>query len=449
MSEGTGESLRVALSASVIAAVPTGTQVAVAYSGGRDSTALLHAAVTTLRPLGYTVCAIHVHHGLSPNADAWASHCETVAARLAVPLTECRVVVPKDHGIEAGAREARYRALARCDVAAVLLAHHRDDQAETLLLQLLRGAGVHGLAAMGSILHRHGMRFLRPWLQIPRSTIDAYHAEHALAHVEDESNQDVRFTRNRLRHRVWPTLLQAFPEAAAALSQSASVLNQARDAIDAWAYADPALRADGALDCGQLAARVAAQQAYIYRAWLQRHGLPLPRAHQLVDVLAQLLQARQDAQVNINVGTHGVRRFQGRAYVVPNKGWDWQPCQWSGEHELALAAATGTVQWFDAKFGVRMRQPLAGEIWQLRQRLPRDVFSLGSDRPHRPLKQQFQVAAVPPWLRNVAPVLTCNGAIAWVGGLGVERAFQAEGDRPGLQVEWECSWLKFGAAGST
>lgn len=200
--------------------------VAVAYSGGRDSTALLHATARAASQTGGLLCvhALHVHHGLSVHADAWLRHgretCRRWAARgLPVQFHAERVRVALDGGasIEAAAREARYAALARMARAAgcdtVLLAHHREDQAETVLLQALRGAAAAGLAAMPRGIERDGLTWIRPWLAQPRAAIEAYVRRHRLAWIDDDSNTDTRYARNRLRHEVWPTLLQAFPQA--------------------------------------------------------------------------------------------------------------------------------------------------------------------------------------------------------------------------------------------
>jgi tRNA(Ile)-lysidine synthetase-like protein len=192
--------------------------VAVACSGGRDSIALLHATASAAQLVpGLVVAALHVHHGLSLQADAWAEHVAAQCGVWAEQGLPVRAVVQRVHcdlaagrSVEAVAREARYAALAQMALeqgaAAVLLAHHRRDQAETFLLQALRGAGVAGLAAMPEEVERDGVRWLRPWLGVAREAIEAYVRDRQLPFVDDDSNDDTRFARNRLRHRVWPPL---------------------------------------------------------------------------------------------------------------------------------------------------------------------------------------------------------------------------------------------------
>lgn len=208
-------------------AEPGRAQIAVAVSGGRDSTALLHATLCAARPLGIQVHALHVHHGLQPQADAWPSAVRAQCRRWGAQfhLTRLQGRPAPAESVEAWARRERYAALAAmaqaagCD--AVLLAQHRRDQAETVLLQLMRGAGARGLAAMPAAVQRAGITWLRPWRDHPRQAIEAYVQRHRLGYVDDASNHDPRFARNRLRQAVWPALDAAFPGAEAALASAA------------------------------------------------------------------------------------------------------------------------------------------------------------------------------------------------------------------------------------
>ncbi|HET7794176.1 MAG TPA: tRNA lysidine(34) synthetase TilS, partial [Rhizobacter sp.] len=189
--------------------------IAVAYSAGRDSTALLHAVVHAAAQQGAQVAALHVHHGLSPHADDWLAHASAQCERWARQGLPVRLITHRLSGkptrgesIEAWARQARYRALRQMAIEAgaklVLLAHHQRDQAETLLLQALRGAGVAGLAGMPRNIEREGITWVRPWLDHPRERIEAYVRHHRLRYIDDDSNADARFARNRLRWQVWP-----------------------------------------------------------------------------------------------------------------------------------------------------------------------------------------------------------------------------------------------------
>jgi tRNA(Ile)-lysidine synthase len=216
---------------------PVGTRVCVALSGGSDSVALLHALAAE-RSAAWSLCAYHVHHGLSQNADAWAAHCQAVCASLSVPLTIDRVTVDQHAGtgVEAAARAARFASLDQVDADIVVLAHHALDQAETLLLQLLRGSGPAGMAAMPLAAGR----YVRPLLGVPKSALVSYATHHDLRWVDDESNRDNRFSRNRLRNAVWPVLLDAFPAAETTLSRAAQLQAEAALLLEDLAAIDAA-----------------------------------------------------------------------------------------------------------------------------------------------------------------------------------------------------------------
>jgi tRNA(Ile)-lysidine synthase len=255
--------------------------LAVAASGGRDSTALLHACARAARGTALQVLALHVHHGLMPQADAWVRHLSRQCARWAragLPV-ELRVhhlqgaPRPGD-SVEAWARRERYDALARMaqDAGApcVLLAHHRTDQAETVLLQALRSAGGAGMAGMGAEREHAGVRFLRPWLDQPRSAIEAYARRHRLAYVDDSSNADPRFARSRLRTSVWPALTAAFVHAEAALAGAARRLHEEHACSVDLARLDLARceAPDGGLNARAWGALAPHRQANLLRLWL-------------------------------------------------------------------------------------------------------------------------------------------------------------------------------------
>lgn len=256
--------------------------VAVATSGGRDSTALLHATARQARALGIEVLALHVHHGLMPEADTWLTHVQRQARRFGARFACERLQGSPVRGdsVEAWARKGRYAALARlaraeaCDL--VLLAQHRRDQAETFLIQALRGGGAAGLAAMPAVARREGITWARPWLGCPREAIDAYLRRHRLRFIDDPSNADARFARGRLR-ALWPALGEAFADAEATLARAAQ-----RAAEDAALVAEVAagdLVAIGAggrpLPVPQWLRLSPARRVAVLRLWL---GTVLPQA---------------------------------------------------------------------------------------------------------------------------------------------------------------------------
>jgi len=278
--------------------------VAVATSGGRDSTALLHCTLRQMArlraPSGTPprVLALHVHHGLHGQADYWAGQVRAQARRWGAAFECARLQGQPAPGesVEAWARRGRYAALVQMARAQgcglVLLAHHRRDQAETVLLQALRGAGAAGLAAMPAQRSIEGVVFARPWLTLPREAIEAYVRRHRLGHVDDDSNSDPRYTRNRLRLQVWPALLQAFPEAESTLLHTAQRCAEARALAEEWAQLDlaEAAAAGQALQQAVLRRLSQARRRNALRAWLaQVQPLPLPET--LVRRLAEELLA--------------------------------------------------------------------------------------------------------------------------------------------------------------
>lgn len=272
--------------------------VAVAFSGGRDSLALLHATCRAAQVLGLQVVALHVHHGLLAQADGWLRRAQQLCARWRrrgwpVDLRWQRLKgqpAPGD-SIEAWARAGRHAALsgmaADAGATLLLLAHHRRDQAETFMLQALRGGAPAGLSAMPRQVVRDNITWARPWLNAPRSAIDAYVTAHRLRPVDDPSNADVRLARNRLRLQVWPALATAFPQAEASLAGAAQRAAQARAALDELAALDlaPLVAADGTLAVAGWRALSVARQANALRAWWAQqagHSAPLAFVNRLL-----------------------------------------------------------------------------------------------------------------------------------------------------------------------
>jgi tRNA(Ile)-lysidine synthase len=272
--------------------------VAVAFSGGRDSLALLHATCRAAQALGLQVAALHIHHGLLPEADAWLHDAQRLCARWRrrgwpVQLHWVRLSgqpAPGD-SLEAWARAGRHAALAQlaqqAGASLLLLAHHRRDQAETFVLQALRGGAPAGLSAMPRQASRAGLIWARPWLDQPRGAIEAYVQRHRLQPVDDPSNADDRLARNRLRLQVWPALELAFPHAETSLAAAAQRAQEARAALDELAMLDlaPLVDADGALAVAGWRALSAARQANALRAWWAAqagHSAPQPLVTRLL-----------------------------------------------------------------------------------------------------------------------------------------------------------------------
>lgn len=286
-------------------------RLVVGLSGGVDSVVLLHA-LAALRPAA-ALAAVHVHHGLSPHADRWAAFCGAFAQRLGVAFVCVRVEVERGSadGLEAAARRARHGVFAEFDADWIVLAHHRDDQAETLLFNLLRGTGLAGAAAMRA---QRG-RLLRPLLDIGRAEIEAYAVAHGLDWVEDESNHDTRHSRNFLRHRIIAPLTQRFAAAAQNLAAAAARFAEAQALLDDLARLDLGDRTEFPVAVATLQALNEARARNALRYLLTQRGVRIPSEVRLREALRQMLAAGIDRHPAVKLGAHRLLRRRGWIFI--------------------------------------------------------------------------------------------------------------------------------------
>ena len=431
--------LQAAVRHSLDAHVPAGATVAVALSGGRDSVVLLDALAAVAPICGNGVAAIHIHHGLSANADAWAQACVERCTELRIACEVRRVAVaPQPRAsLEALARHARYDALAgaaqRIGANVVALAHHRNDQAETLLLQLLRGSGPHGLAGMPAWRMAAGIAWWRPLLEVSRARIDAYARERQLQWIDDESNADGRHARNAVRHSVMPALQHIAPQADATLARAAAHQADAARLLDELAEQDGKDAYDGAtLLCHALDALSPHRARNLLRWFLRGQGLPAPSTVRLAAMLDQLRGARGDAETRLAHAGVEIGVYQGRIALHRAPPDRFNVC-WRGETEIALPHGTVT---FGRAEGAGIDLTLASGDVHLRSRVGGERFQVAQDRPRRALKSVLRDAGIPPWERRGLPLVWCGDALAAVAGLGVDAALLAAPGRPGLTVGW-------------
>src|SRR6185312_1504849 len=416
--------------------------ICVGLSGGLDSVVLLDLVARAAPKLGHAVRAVHVHHGLSPNADAWAAFCERMCADRGVALDVVRVRVPGDapEGLEAAARAARYAVYARREEPIVALAHHLDDQAETVLLQLLRGTGLKGLAAMPELRALEGGRVsaFRPLLEVPRATLHAHATSHGLRWIEDESNASLRHDRNFIRHDVVPRLDARFAGWKDAASRCARHAGSAMELLGELARIDGApLRAGQGLE---LAADLSpARRANALRAFLALEGLPMPTEARLAEMARQLYGARGDARVRIAHGGATLVRQRGVAVAVADGvaacADDWR-VPWHGEPLVELGPGRGSVR-FEAAMGTGLRATGDDDgDWHFAPRRGGERLRLEAARPSRTLKNLFQEAAVPEWERERLPLLFRGERLAWVPGIGVAADFACAPGMAGMVPAW-------------
>lgn len=418
-------------------------RVAVAVSGGRDSVALLHATKGAAAAVGVEVHVLHVDHGLVREADAWHEHVAALCARWSLPLSAQRLEgkPAKGDSVEAWARRERYAALAQmareADASLVLLAHHRRDQAETFLLQALRGAGAAGLAAMARTFERDAMQWARPWLDMPREAIERYVRRHRLPYVDDASNADPRFARNRLRLQVWPALADAFPEGEGALVESARRAHEAADALAELAEHDLASIADAqGLDVERWSALSAARRGHALREWLRRQaGQGAPQT--LVERLCAELAAGKGPARWPLVGALALRRWRGRLSVDAPA-----PEVVAAQPQRLDLSRPGVYRVTGWDGALQVREVEEGGVaaarlvdCELRPRLGAEQFQGARNRPARSLKKQFQAAAIAPWQRH-APLLWCGNALVFVPGLGIDARSLAEAGEAQRAFDW-------------
>jgi tRNA(Ile)-lysidine synthase len=386
-----------------------GKRVAVGLSGGIDSVVLLHLMRGLAPRFGYKLSAIHVNHGLSPNAGEWRRFCSAYCLELGIPFKAVRVTVKKrGHGLEAAAREARRAAFIKSSVDAIAFAHHLDDQAETVLFNLLRGTGLEGASGMPAVGRLGGRILLRPLLGVSRSGIRAHAQAHGLNWIEDESNMDESLTRNFLRRRVGPLLEEKFPRWRENLARAARHF------------------AGAELDAQRL-----------LRAYLKDRGLRAPSEAKLLEMLKQL--AGDGSRISVLHDGAELRVFRGKLKVLKTaKRKAFKSLAWKGESRLVLPALEGELRFRRVRGQGIDRALLKGKSCQVRLRSGGERLRQDLRRPSRTLKNLFQEAGVPPWERERLPLLFCGEDLVWAPGLGVDAKYLSAGGA-GILPHWHPS----------
>jgi tRNA(Ile)-lysidine synthase len=369
-------------------------------SGGVDSVVLLHA----LAQEGLDLRAAHVNHGLSPNAPRWAAFCRRLCKRLDVPVVVRRVHVAKKN--EASARAARYGALRELPHDVLVLAHQLDDQAETVLMNLLRGTGVRGARGMAGQARFSRKIILRPLLDVPRESIVAYARAHGLEWVEDESNASDAFTRNFIRLRIAPLLTERYPRWREALGRAARHFSE-KDV----------------------------SERKLLREFLAARGLKAPSEAKLVDMLRQL--GSGGARTLIEHDGARMRLYRDRVHLEKPLSGKFSPVEWRGERRLPLPALGGELRFRRARgqgIDDRFVKGLTIKLRSGGERLQPDAR-----RPRRTLKNLFQEAGVPPWERERLPLLYRGDELVWAPGLGIDARYRSAKNSSGWVPEWRVS----------
>jgi tRNA(Ile)-lysidine synthase len=433
------DSLRAALE-TCIPAEASG--LVIALSGGPDSAALLVAVVTpgpAFRAL--PVRAVHIDHGLQAAAADFRKDCQALCDQLEVPLSILAVEVRGDPGVslEAAARDARYAALAaqlrprEC----LLTAHHRQDQAETLLLQALRGAGLKGMSAMPARREFGAGWHVRPLLDVAGVELRQFGAGQRTLHSIDPMNQDLRFDRVHLRREIWPPIEKRWPGAAIALSRAAGHVAEAQRLLEGLARADIARLRDGAeLSVQGLRILPPDRRANAVRVWLTAKGMEPPSAARLTEALRQILEADEDQQPAIVWGDKALRRYRHRMFVTDANPPRVEARTWTVSLGscLELGPQLGSLTWIAQAGGIAAdRLPATVAV---QRRAGGETLKPGACAKTQSLQHLCQSWGVLPWMRDALPLIVCGEELIAVADMWVDARWRAA-DTTGLGIVWQ------------
>lgn len=433
-------------------ALPPDAAVCVAFSGGLDSTVLLHAMARLRsepppsgipRPRGYDVRAVHIDHGLHAGSSSWREHCEQQARSLQVELISQTVCVEHiaEIGLEAAARAARYEALSRVlqRGECLLSAHHADDQLETVLLALMRGAGLPGLSAMPPIQPFAGGWLARPLLAFTRAELEQWARAERLAWLSDPSNENLALDRNFLRQKIIAPLRERWPAAAHTAVRSTDHLQSASRALDQLA----ALDADGAmvgecLDVQRLRTLDSERRRNLLRYWIRRRGARAPSTRKLAAIEHDMLAAGADRIPCMGWDGWEIRRYRELLHCeprLPEMDLD-QQLQWRVTEPLVLPSGLGELRLVRSASG-GLSAARIGETVEVRFRAGGESLQPAGHACHRKLKKLLQSAAILPWWRDRLPLIYARGQLLAVGDLWIAAELMANEGEPALAIVWE------------
>ncbi|MFZ6644231.1 tRNA lysidine(34) synthetase TilS [Undibacterium sp. TJN25] len=428
--------------------------IAVAYSGGLDSSVLLQLAREFCTSRGIDLFAFHVHHGISPNAGSWLLHCKAQAMHAGIPFDSALIQVDSasGEGVEASARSGRYRALGdMCrarSIPLLLTAHHQDDQAETLLLQLLRGSGVAGLSGMDlynkapQLLGTDAVAIARPLLEQSRQALQEFATAREIPFVEDESNADSKYARNALRLQVMPILAAISPGFTERIARSARHARSAHRMLLELAQQDVhACTVDGGLDINKMQGFSDDRIDNLLRFWLSETGVRMPTTARLAEMRKQLFAARDDARITVTHDGTGIHRYENRIYASRHLPTDVQPpapvhFQWAGEDELHFPGFGGKLHFERADVGLDSEW-LRQQSLTLCLREGGERLRLGLNRPSRDIKSHYQTLRIPFWQRLRLPFVAIGSELLFAAGVGLHAEHCTDSASDAIQLRWE------------
>jgi len=415
-------------------------EVLLGLSGGLDSSVLLHLLVKMQDKFNFNLRAIHVHHGLNSAADDWLKFCKKKCESLNIDFYSEKVKINPDSalGFEGEARKLRYEAIVKRQKGIVALGHHQNDQAETLLLQLFRGSGLKGLAAMPEFDSKRN--FWRPMLNIKRDALEIYAKEHRVKYIDDESNQDEKFNRNFIRQKVLPLIESRYPSSIETISRSASNIAEGHNlnnliAIDdSKSYMSP----DGAhLSIHGLKKLSKLRAINLIRWWLSLENLLMPSKKNIDELYRQVQYIKKDTSLNLKISIDkSIRAHHDKLLIVNSEiKLNAFNLSWSGEDELHLPNDT-KLQFIKTNNGGLSLAKLGVKSLKIKSRSGGEKLKPFPDQPSRTLKYLFQNADIPLWERGQVPLVFAKKQLVAVPNLGIHHEYQSSEGEIGYQINW-------------
>lgn len=428
-------------------------KIAVAYSGGLDSSVLLHLVKKFCASRHITLYAFHIHHGISSNADAWLAHCATTAKQEDIHFFSHRVNLTDvaEHGIEQSARIARYAALsALCSqhqIPLLITAHHQDDQAESVLLQMLRGSGLPGLSGMAELQLQHGLlegdiALGRPLLQLTREQLEGLATTLEIKHIDDESNADTRYKRNAVRALIAPVLEKHFPGFATQFARSARHIQSAQRLLDELAQSDLEQCTEGSVVyLDKLQSLSVDRIDNLLRCWIRDLSPYVPSSAQLEQLHQQMLHTSHEAHPVIEIAGFYFQRRGQQLHATKEHSKQLPPSEiislvWQGEAEIALPAWQGKIKFEESAEGGLDAVALRKGPLSMRPRSGSEKLKPDSARPTRTLKNLFQESQIPVQDRIWLPLLYLGDELIFAAGLGIDKT-RCFTERGGILISWE------------